>query len=228
MSEGSAEAQAEGQEQEQGQEGERSGGPPLNRREFLYYLWGASMAVFMAGSGGIAVWFALPRFREGEFGGVFEIPVEDIPPAGSGPKEFPEGRFWLVSIGQEEVDDPRRPTEYPLSLGVRAIYKVCTHLGCLYKWVPTTDRFECPCHGSKFLETGIRIDGPARRNLDQFIIEVVDAQGEVLSRTEPAYPPGNPSREGTTVEIPSSAVSLRIDTGRRVNGAPNTQPGGGI
>ena len=40
-------------------------GVPLSRREFLNYLWGASMAVFLAGAGGVTLWFALPRFREG-------------------------------------------------------------------------------------------------------------------------------------------------------------------
>ncbi|MEW6568669.1 MAG: Rieske 2Fe-2S domain-containing protein, partial [Chloroflexota bacterium] len=136
---------------------------PLSRREFLYYLWGVSMALFLAETGGALIWFALPRFREGEYGGVFTIPVGDIPPADSAPKEFPDGRFWLVNLGQASLDDPRQPRDYPLRPGVRAIYKVCTHLGCLYRWVPVNDRFECPCHGSKFLKTGTRIDGPARR-----------------------------------------------------------------
>jgi len=201
---------------------------PLSRREFLYYLWGASMAVVLAGSGGLTIWFALPRFREGEFGGIFHIPVEDVPPPNSEPIDFPAGRFFLVNIGEEHIEDERRPGDYPLSHGVRALYKVCVHLGCLYKWVSTNDRFECPCHGSKYIPAGIRIDGPARRNLDQFIIEAVNEAGEVLTRTEPVYPPGSPQVEGSSIELPPGTVVLRIDTGRRVNGAPNTQPGGGV
>ncbi len=197
---------------------------PLSRREFLNYMWAMSMAVFMAGSGGAAVWFLYPRFRPGEFGGVFTIPVSDLPAPDSAPKEFPQGRFWLTYIGESTVEDPRRPVVYPLQPGVRAIYKVCTHLGCLYKWVDTNDRFECPCHGSKFLKMGTRVDGPARRNLDVFPIEVLDGSGNVLGRTEPTMG----SQEGSPVEIPSEAVSLRIDTGRRVNGAPNSAPGGGL
>ncbi len=184
------------------------------------------MAVFMAGSGGMTVWFALPRFREGEFGGVFTIPIEEIPPPDSAPKEFPEGRFWLINVGDDIIQDERQP-DYPLQPGVRALYKVCVHLGCLYRWVPINDRFECPCHGSKYLKSGARIDGPARRNLDQFMMEVVDANGEVLARTEPSYPPSNPRDEGTSLPVPAGAVALRIDTGRRVDGAPNTAPGGG-
>ncbi|HUS83751.1 MAG TPA: Rieske 2Fe-2S domain-containing protein [Anaerolineales bacterium] len=197
---------------------------PLSRREFLNYLWAMSMVVFMAGGGGLTVWFLYPRFREGEFGGVFTVPVSELPPPDSPPKEFPEGRFWLSNIGSTLTNDPRQPTDYPLQDGIRAIYKVCTHLGCLYKWVESNDRFECPCHGSKFLQTGTRIDGPARRNLDVFPIEVLDANGDVLARTEPSLD----SKEGTPVPIPDGAVSLRIDTGRRVTGAPNSAPGGGF
>jgi cytochrome b6-f complex iron-sulfur subunit len=197
---------------------------PLSRREFLNYLWAMSMAVAMAGSGGLAIWFLVPRFREGEFGGVFIVPINDIPAPDTPPKEFPEGRFWLSNIGQASLDDERRPGDYPLESGVRAIYKVCTHLGCLYKWVESNDRFECPCHGSKFLSTGTRIDGPARRNLDVFPIEVVDASGNVLVRTEPALN----NNEGTPVMVPSDAVELRVDTGRRITGGPSSEPGGGF
>jgi len=196
---------------------------PLTRREFLYYLWGASMALFMAETGGALVWFALPRFREGEFGGVFSVPVAEVPAPDSGPKEFAEGRFWLVNIGSQTTADARQPQDYPLLAGVRAIYKVCTHLGCLYRWVPVNDRFECPCHGSKFLKTGTRIDGPARRNLDTFIIEAVNAAGQVIARSEPSLG----SQEGSPVPLGPEVVALRIDTGRRIQGAPNSRPGGG-
>jgi len=198
--------------------------PPLTRREFLYYLWGSSMAVFLAGAGGVSIWFALPRFREGEFGGVFTIPIEEIPAPDSDPKEFAEGRFWMVNVGDEILNDPRQPDDYEVNEGIRILYKVCVHLGCLYKWVPVNDRFECPCHGSKYLKSNARIDGPARRNLDQFLMQVLDAGGNVLAQTESTWA-GN--REGTSLPIPAGAVALRIDTGQRLLGAPNTKPGGG-
>lgn len=212
-----AEAEARSEEQEHAS-------PPLTRREFLYYLWGVSMAVFMAGSGGAAVWFMLPRFREGEFGGVFSVSLDSIPARGAPPNGNSEGRFWLVNLGDNTLEDQRQPEDYPLQVGVKALYMVCVHLGCLYRWVGTNDRFECPCHGSKYLLTGTRVDGPANRNLDAFIVHVVDAEGNVLSRTEPAWD----GREGTAVEIPPEADHLEIDTGMRINGAPNTEPGGGI
>jgi cytochrome b6-f complex iron-sulfur subunit len=197
---------------------------PLSRREFLYYLWGASMAVFLAGTGGATIWFALPRFREGEYGGVLTVPVGDIPEADSGPKEYADGRFWLVNLGPSTLEDSRQPEDYPVQPGVKALYKVCVHLGCIYKWVPTSDRFECPCHGSKYLKSGSRIDGPARRNLDTFFVQAVDASGTVLAET--AAQMGN--LEGSAIEIPTGTVALRIDTGRRITGAPNSRPGGGL
>ena len=40
---------------------------PLSRREFLYYLWASSMALFIAEAGGAVLWFAYPRFRAGQF-----------------------------------------------------------------------------------------------------------------------------------------------------------------
>lgn len=197
---------------------------PLSRREFLYYLWGISMAVAIAGGTGATIWFALPRFKEGEFGGVVTLPVAELPPPDSGPVAFPDGRFWLVNIGPQTVDDPRQPAVYPLTPGVKALYMVCVHLGCLYKWVETQDRYECPCHGSKYLKSDARIDGPARRNLDVFVIEAVDANGNVVARTEPEM--GN--NEGSSVLITPEVVSLRIDTGKKIVGAVNTRPGGGI
>lgn len=196
---------------------------PMTRREFLYFIWGASMALFMAEFGGALVWFAMPRFRAGEFGGLFTLALDEIPPVDSDPKEYADGRFWLVNAGEQTVGDPRQPQEYRPEPGVKALYKVCVHLGCLYKWVPTNNRFECPCHGSKYLKTGARIEGPATRNLDVLLVQIVDAAGQVLAETAAKFG----DLEGTAIEIPPGAASLRIDTGRRILGAPNTRPGGG-
>ena len=199
---------------------------PLTRREFLYYVWAASIALFMAEMGGALIWFALPRFKEGEFGGVITLHISDLPTPDSGPKDLPDVRIWLVNLGEGRIDDNRQPGEYTVNGGVRALYKICVHLGCLYKWVPTNDRFECPCHGSKYLASGSRIDGPATRNLDSFPIEFVDDDGNVLAQSGTAGT--GKSEEGGALEIPSGAVAIRIDTGQRVEGASNTQPGGGI
>jgi cytochrome b6-f complex iron-sulfur subunit len=183
-------------------EASRVGPVPMNRREFLFYIWGASMALTLAGTAGALLWYAYPRFREGEFGGRFVIPVSAVPATTAPPQENAEGRFWLVNTPQ----------------GVMAIYKVCTHLGCLYKWVPSNDRFECPCHGSKFTREGNWIEGPAPRHLDRFVVQAVDERGTVLAETVQGDPNVNP-QAGGPVPIPPDAVDLRIDTGKRIKGA---------
>ena len=130
------------------------------------------------------IWFVFPRFRACEFGGLFSLALGGIPPVDSGPAEFPAGRFWLVNLGEKRLNDSRQPTDYVVQPGIRVLYKVCIHLGCLYKWVPTNDRFECPCHGSKYLVTGPRIDGPATRNLDTFQFDFVAANGSVSAAVD--------------------------------------------
>ena len=202
--------------------------PPMTRREFLYYIWAASMALFLAETGGAILWFAVPRFKAGEFGGVFTLDVAVVPPVDSGPVAFDAGRFWLVNNGPKELDHQYKyngdvlQKDFPQKPGVKALYKVCVHLGCLYKWVPTNDRFECPFHGSKYLPTGIRVDGPARRNLDVFVIQAVDASGKVLAETKPEL--GN--NQGGAIDI-TGAAKLLINTGKVIQGAENSKPNGG-
>ena len=168
---------------------------PMNRREFLYYIWGASMTLLLGGAGGAILWYLYPRFREGEFGGVFRVPIAGLPAVGESPEENAAGRFWLVQIGG----------------GALALYKVCTHLGCLYKWVPNNDRFECPCHGSKFERNGTKIEGPAPRDLDIFTMDILDADGNVLASTP---------EEGGPIPVPDGAAELAINTGNRIEGDP--------
>src|SRR5690606_24287282 len=182
------------------------------------YIWGASMALFTAEITGLIIWFALPRFQEGEFGGTFTVPADQVPEKTAAPRDFPDGRFWLVNLdtttdqGQERmylVNDEAEPI-----VGVAAIYKVCTHLGCIYSWIPANDRFECPCHGSKYRLDGRRIEDPAPRSLDRFLIAALDANNEVLAVAEP-----DSNGVFKPLPLPEGTVSIRVDTGSRVDGA---------
>lgn len=152
-------------------------GTPLTRRELLNYVWLGSLGVFAAQLGGATFLFALPRFKAGEFGGVFNVgDVESLPPTDAAPKAYNDGKFWLVNTDE----------------GVLAIYRVCTHLGCLYNWQDSQNRFICPCHGSQFQRAGKYIQGPAPRSLDAFNVKVVDGAGNpVTSTREQSLPPGH-------------------------------------
>ena len=143
-------------------------GTPLTRRELLNYIWLGSMGVFLAQVSGATLLFALPRFRAGEFGGIFTVgEAESLPPTDAAPLAFNEGKFWLVNTEE----------------GVLAIYRVCTHLGCLYAWQGSQNKFICPCHGSQFQRGGQYIAGPAPRSLDAFNVLVQDASGQEVTST---------------------------------------------
>jgi len=134
----------------------------MTRREFLYYAWLSSMALFMAGSAGATLIFALPRFKAGQFGGKFVVgKMEDF--AEGSVTLIREGKFFLVRLGDE----------------FKALYQVCTHLGCLVR--QTEGGFSCPCHGSRFAKDGTLLASPASRDMDEFVVEVVD--GNVIVDT---------------------------------------------
>src|SRR5258708_1977572 len=171
---------------------------PVTRREFLYYIWGASMALLLAESTGAIIWFALPRFRAGEFGGTFSVAPSNLPAKGPAPVLNAAGKFWMSNQ----------------DAGFYALSQVCTHLGCLFKWVPTNNRFECPCHGSHFNADGTKRvgEGPAQRNLDRFVVAVTVPGGS--NKTD---------ADGGPVKV-DSATAIACDTGRKNKGKPAETP----
>ena len=172
----------------------QEGRVPINRREFLNFAWFASLGFMAVSMAGMTYLFAMPRFREGEFGGLFTVgSAGELPDTSSPPSNIPKVKMWLSNT----------------DAGVLALYKVCTHLGCLYNWSDQEDKFICPCHGSQFEKDGDYIQGPAPRALDRFVVQAVDPDsGEVLAE----------STDGSPLPIPSPNVVIRVDTGRRITG----------
>ena len=170
----------------------------INRREFLNFAWLASLGFLSVNMAGMTYLFSMPRFKEGEFGGMVSLgSASDLPAAGSAPVNMPKVKMWLSNTDE----------------GVLAIYKVCTHLGCLYNWREQEGKFVCPCHGSQFSSSGEYILGPAPRHLDRFVVEAVDPNtGEILAQT---------GEEGAPLPLPNNPDALiRVDTGKRIQGKP--------
>jgi cytochrome b6-f complex iron-sulfur subunit len=170
--------------------------PGVTRREFLNYAWLASLGMLLLNVGGIGFLFSMPRFKEGEFGGVFTLgDVSKLPAVNSPPENFPKLKFWLSHTEQ----------------GVLALYKVCTHLGCLYAWRDQEGKFICPCHGSQFQLDGTYIQGPAPRSLDRFVVQVLGADGKLIAETDP--------QTGGPLAVPDDPnATVKIDTGRKIIG----------
>lgn len=50
----------------------------------------------------------------------------------------------------------------------------CTHLGCTIKWNNDEKSWDCPCHGSRYTNKGVVINGPANSNLNYHKIHTSD------------------------------------------------------
>lgn len=174
---------------------EEQANPPLNRREFLNIAWLASLGFLTVALGGGAVIFGIPRFREGEFGGMFTVGrVADLPPQDSGPANYPKVKLWISNSAE----------------GLTALYKVCVHLGCIYGWSDQETKFICPCHGSQYAQNGDYILGPAPRSLDRFVITIEDENGNILAQTP---------EDGGPVAIPNNPNAIvRVNTGAKILG----------
>jgi Rieske Fe-S protein len=111
------------------------------------------------------------------------------------PSVFPESDS-LIKLGRPEQFTQGSATYFPMyqiwlfheSQGFHAISSVCTHLGC------TAERkegvgFVCPCHGSKFDETGKVLGGPAPKGL-VWVELSVSPEGWLMADTLKEVEPG--------------------------------------
>ncbi len=61
--------------------------------------------------------------------------------------------------------------------GFMALSLICTHLGCTLE--QKADLYSCPCHGSRFDESGKVLQGPATKGLTVLRVEV-NALGHLI------------------------------------------------
>lgn len=137
----------------------------VSRRGFLSTLT-VGWAAFTAASVGILG--ALGRFM---FPNVLYEP----------PQEFKAG--FPEEFAVDQVDE-RFKAAFGVwivreTTGFFVLSTVCTHLGCTPNWLPTDEKFKCPCHGSGFVKSGINIEGPAPRPLERYKI-VLAEDGQLL------------------------------------------------
>ena len=136
----------------------------LDRRSFMAYgLWAATIALIVEG-GVISVQAMRPQPKAAAFGSTFDAgPVDDFEVGSI--TYFLDGRFYISRLPG----------------GLLALYRKCTHLGCVVPWradeqsedsVAGSGRFNCPCHASIFNRFGEVKGGPAPRPLDIFAIEI--------------------------------------------------------
>jgi cytochrome b6-f complex iron-sulfur subunit len=142
-----------------------------SRRQFLSRVGMGACAAAAVGSGAVTLDFLKPKV-------LFEPPTRFR--AGS-PLDYPEG---TVKFNKEHrafvVGGPG---------GVYAVSAVCTHLGCITRYVPDENAIACPCHGSRFDAEGNVTHGPAPRPL-QWLEVTTDDKGELVVDTAIVVPHG--------------------------------------
>ncbi|MDP2720178.1 MAG: Rieske 2Fe-2S domain-containing protein [Dehalococcoidia bacterium] len=141
------------------------------RREFIGKAWWAAAGLFTIEAAGGMVASLWPKLKEGAFGGKAKIAsLEEARamPVGT-VTYFAEQRLYLSRV----------------EAGLLALYRKCTHVGCVVPWLaddPSEDhladkgRFNCPCHGGIFDRYGLVHAGPPSRPLDIFPISIEDGE----------------------------------------------------
>jgi cytochrome b6-f complex iron-sulfur subunit len=163
----------------------------LTRREFLYYIGGASLALITAGTCGGVLWYTLPDNRVGEiavdmtqFNRFIRHPI-----------------FATLYIRDAQVHLVR------FDNAILMFDSHCPDDDIIIRWVDTNNRFECPRCGSKYTLEGRAIDGPTPRDLDRFAFRVTTSDGTVLT-----------SNDSSPIDV-HDAVEIIIDTHAKILGA---------
>ncbi len=147
---------------------EKADQPPVNRREFLYYLWTASAALLLVEGGVGLAWYLSARMSSNPKRFI-ELDLKKLPAVGASPVRLVANKpvVWLNNT----------------SAGVYVFRDICTYHGCIFMdsdqgtQLHPYPHFICPCCGSQFNYDGHRVYGPALRNLHQVQVIVETADG---------------------------------------------------
>lgn len=142
-----------------------SGLAKVTRRGFVRNATLGAVGAILAESA-IGFYIFFKPNKTGAFGSAITVPAAQVPEVGADPFKMTQGKFYLVNTEQ----------------GLVANYWKCVHLGCTVPWVPSSDQFRCPCHGSIYTPDGQYVGGPAPRSMDWMALTVND-DGSVVVDT---------------------------------------------
>ena len=187
----------------------------VSRRQFFNRALGVTFGSFVAILGIELLAFMWPRLKGGFGASIDAGAVSDLlaatrtPDGGVIPAFIPEARAYVVPVDDSNLSDQFEGRSVAAG-GLMALYQRCVHLGCRVPWCATAQGFECPCHGSKYDYIGEYFGGPAPRNLDRFVVEVIDDQfiihtGDILQT------PRAPTRSVAYPQGPSCIGAIAVE-----------------
>ena len=176
----------------------------VSRRQFFnrasVTLMGVGTGAFVAAAFLAFLW----PTRAGGFGGEINAgklaDVKDGIKQGNGFFYVPAARSWITEYPAESL--PLADNVYSESvvatmrLGITVMSQKCPHLGCRVPECPTSQWFECQCHGSQYNRVGEKKAGPAPRGLDRFPVTLTPADDVVIDTG--TVVPGPPIGTNTT------------------------------
>jgi cytochrome b6-f complex iron-sulfur subunit len=185
---------------------------PVSRREFFRRSLVASLLVFTAEFGGATIAFLWPNLRGG-FGSVINAgKLDDILGFINENNGLPfysgTGRFYIVKYNGKPSGDVDYAAEGVTSDGIMPLYQRCVHLGCRVPFCPSSQWFECPCHGSKYNTAGEYKLGPAPHGMDRFKL-TVSSNGDVMVDTAEVIL-GPPRGADTTHKPPAGPFCVAV------------------
>lgn len=134
----------------------------LTRRD----LMGAAAGVVLCGCAGKAEKWTTAEVETSE--GMVELDIADYPelatPGGMLALK-PKGAKKPVLVMHLENDE------------FRVMSLRCPHLGCVVRWDASMQDLVCPCHGSRFTDTGEKTKGPAKSGLKQMRSQFIGMKG---------------------------------------------------
>jgi len=175
-----------------------------SRRNFIRASFWTGLGVTVMGGLGLFVDFIYPRNVKG-FGGPVPAGNAAEYPVGGLPFHNRAGQFWIANL--DPADSGDNGTDG--AAGLLALWRKCPHLGCTVPWNSSASAIEvsgdigwykCPCHGSTYTRSGIRVFGPAPRSMDSMQIDIDDA-GNVTVQTG-AISSGGPDNPERAVQHP--------------------------
>ena len=123
----------------------------LSRRDFLII----AEKIFLAASG--------------LFGLGWLVRYLSFQPDPAPPTQFDLGPAQQYPSGSRTLIGTAHAVLLHTDSGFLAFSLICPHLGCTLEI--TQDAYSCPCHGSKFDQSGELINGPANKPLRQLRVE---------------------------------------------------------
>ena len=137
--------------------------PPMDRRQFLVVSAGATLGASLLFVGATVVQAIMPPDRsiEGKtkVGKLAIAKVADLKVNVPLVAQYGDDVLFVVKASDTKIN---------------VLSASCPHVGCKLHFNAAVKQFDCPCHASSFTVDGVKLGGPAPRNMYSAIYEITN------------------------------------------------------